>query len=213
MVEKIKVILVDDHDILMDGIEFILNEAAHIQVVGKASTAAIAETLIQQYLPNLVITDISLGKVSGLELTKRITHQFPLIKIMGLSMHDDVLHINSLLEAGATGYLLKNVKQDELFLAIENVMAGRQYIQHSVAGPYSNAREVQRVRDKQSLLSPREIEIMQLIVQGFTSTEISRQLFISEHTVGTHRKNIGRKTGVRTVIGLLNYAREHNLLS
>jgi DNA-binding NarL/FixJ family response regulator len=212
MVKKIKVILVDDHDILMDGIESILNEASQIEVTGKASTAAIAETLIRQHLPDLVITDISLGKVSGLELTKYIMHHFPLVKVMVLSMHDDVQHISSLLEAGAMGYLLKNIKQDELFLAIENVMAGRQYIQQSVAGSYTKFLQVRCLNDQQSPLSPREIEILRLIALDLTTTEISRRLFISEHTVCTHRKNIGRKTGVKTVVGLLNYAREQGLL-
>lgn len=196
----------DDHDILMDGIESILNESSHLQVVGKASSAAIALTLIRQQQPGLVLTDISMGAVSGLELTKLITHQFPLIKVMVLSMHDDVQHISALLEAGAMGYLLKNVKQDELFLAIDNVMAGRQYIQHSVAW------QRQQATQKQHPLSPREIEIIRLIALDLSTTEISQRLFISEHTVGTHRKNIGRKTGVKTIIGLLNYAREHGLL-
>jgi DNA-binding NarL/FixJ family response regulator len=211
-VEKIKVILADDHDILMDGIESILNDAPNIRVVGKASSAAMAEALIQQHRPALVLTDISMGEVSGLELTRRITRQYPLIKIMVLSMHDHVHHIGSLLEAGATGYLLKNVKQDELFTAIENVMAGRQYIQQSLAGNYARAAKQQKVADEQSLLSPREIEIIRLIAQELTSVEISRQLFLSTHTVETHRKNIWRKTGVKTLIGLVNYARNHGLL-
>jgi DNA-binding NarL/FixJ family response regulator len=210
--ETIKVILVDDHDILMDGIGAILNEAPYIQVVGKASSAVMAESLIQKHLPDLVLTDISMGEVSGLVLTKRITYQFPLVKVLVLSMHDDMQHISSLLEAGAMGYLLKNVKQSELFIAIENVMAGRQYIQQSVAGNYARARQLQEAARKQSQLTPRELEITRLIVSDLTTAEISRQLFLSEHTVETHRKNIWRKTGVKTAIGLLNYVREHGLL-
>ena len=192
MEEKIKIILVDDHDILMDGIESILNEAPHIQVAGKASSAMIAEELIQLHRPQLVITDISMGEVSGLELTKRITEKFPLIKVMVLSMHDSFQHISSLLDAGAMGYLLKNVKQDELLLAIENVMAGRQYIQQSIATQYTRARQQQHMAEKQSTLSPREIEIIRLIAQELTTADISKKLFLSEHTVDTHRKNIGR---------------------
>jgi DNA-binding NarL/FixJ family response regulator len=211
-VEKTKIILVDDHDILMDGIASILNEAPGLQVVGKASSAGMAEMLIQKLRPGLVLTDISMGEVSGLELTRRITQQFPLIRIIVLSMHDTVQHITSLLEAGAMGYLLKNVKQEELFTAIKNVMAGRQYIQQSIAGSYARARQQQWSAGKQSLLSPREIEIIRLIAQELTTAEISRQLFLAESTIGTHRKNIARKTGVKTVIGLINYAREHGLL-
>lgn len=209
--EFIKVILVDDHDILMDGIESILKEAPYIQVVGKASSVALAEDLIQNEQPELVLTDISMGEESGLELTKRIFYQFPHIKVLVLSMHEDVQHISSMLDAGALGYLLKNVKQSELFIAIENVMAGRQYIQQSIANNYARARHSQQEARKQSLLTPREIEIARLIVNEFTTAEISKQLFLSEHTVETHRKNIWRKTGVKSVIGLLNYVREQGL--
>jgi DNA-binding NarL/FixJ family response regulator len=211
-VEKIKVVLADDHDIVMDGMESILNEAPFIEVVGKASSAGLAETLIQKHQPGLLLTDISMGEVSGLELTRRMAQHYPLVKVLVLSMHDNVQHISSLLEAGAMGYLLKNVRQAELFLAIETVMAGRQYIQQSVAANYARARQRQEAAGRQSGLSPREIEILRLIVRGQTTAEISRQLFLSERTVETHRKNIGRKTGVKTVIGLLNYAQAQDLL-
>lgn len=210
--ESVKIILVDDHDILMEGITSILHEAADIQVIGKACSAAIAEKLIKKQQPDLVLTDISMGEISGLDLTKRITDLFPLIRTIVLSMHDDVQHISSLLEAGAMGYLLKNVKQQELFLAIREVMAGRQYIQQSLAGTYAHANKIRREAEKQSPLSPREIEIIRLIASGLTTAEISQQLFISELTVETHRKNIGRKTGVKKGIQLLHYAREHGLL-
>lgn len=210
--EKIKVILVDDHEILMDGVASILNDASNIQVVGKASSVAIAKNLIQRHQPDLVLTDISMAEESGLELTTWVTHQFPLIKIIVLSMHNSVQHISSLLEAGASGYLLKSVKQDEMFVAIEIVMAGKQYIQHALAAEYIRARQQKKEVEKQCLLSPREIEIIRLIAQQHTTAEISRQLFLSEYTVETHRKNIGRKTGVKTVIGLVNFAREQGLI-
>lgn len=209
--KNINVILVDDHDILMDGIESILKEAPYIQVVGKAASVTLAEDLIQKKQPELVITDINMGEESGLELTKHVIHKFPHIKVLVLSMHEDVQHISSMLDAGALGYLLKNVKQSELFIAIENIMAGRQYIQQSIAKNYARARHSQLEARKQSLLTPRELEISRLIVNEFTTAEISKQLFLSEHTVETHRKNIWRKTGVKSVIGLLNYVREQGL--
>lgn len=210
--EELKVILVDDHDILMDGIESILNEAVHISVVGKASSAIIAEELIQKTNPSLVITDISMGEVSGLHLTKRIAEKYPLVRVIVLSMHDTAHHISSMLEAGASAYLLKSVKQDELFTAIEKVMAGEQYIQQSLAANYIQSLQQQRIAEKKSPLSPREIEIIRLISEELTTSEISRKLFLSEHTIETHRKNIGRKTGAKSVVGLLNYARENGIL-
>lgn len=212
MVNRIKVLLVDDHDIVMDGIESILSETPYVQVVGKASSAAMAEELLQDRTPDVVLTDISLGEITGLELTKRIVRSHPATKVIVLTMHDSVQHMTALLEAGAMGYLLKTVRQDEMLLAIKQVMAGQQYLQQSIAGRYARSLRLQEEATRQSPLSPREIEIIRLIAKEFTTSQISKELFLSEHTVETHRKNIIRKTGVKSVIGLMNYAREQGLL-
>jgi DNA-binding NarL/FixJ family response regulator len=210
-VERIKVLLVDDHDLVMDGIAAILGEVARLQVVGKATAAAMAETLVEKLRPDLV-PDLSMGAVSGLELTQRLVQRFPATKVIVLTMHDNVQHISGLMQAGALGYLLKNVRQEELFTAINSVLAGRPYIQQSLAGPYARASRQRQDAEKQSPLSPREIEILRLVAQELTSAEISRQLFLSVHTVETHRKNILRKTGVKNLVGLVNYAREQGLI-
>jgi DNA-binding NarL/FixJ family response regulator len=209
---RIKVLLVDDHDIVMDGIASIVSEAPNLQVVGKASSVDMAKELLTQLSPDLVLTDISLGESNGLELTKYITAKYPSIKVIVLTMHDSVQHISSLLEAGAMGYLLKNVRQNELFIAIQQVMEGKQYIQQSIAVRYTKSLNSQQEAAKQSQLSPREIEIIRLIAKEYTTSQISKELFLSEHTVETHRKNIIRKTGVKSIVGLMNYAREQGLL-
>lgn len=190
----------------------ILSGSPLIEVVGKASSAAAAEELVRLHEPQLVLTDISMGEVSGLELTRILTERYPLVRVLVLSMHDDVQHISALLEAGAAGYLLKNVRQAELFTAIDTVMAGQPYIQQSLAGTYARTRQRVEEAGRNSSLTPRELEILRLIVRGQTTAEISRQLFLSERTVETHRKNIARKTGARTVIGLVNWARGQGLL-
>ena len=210
--KKIKILLVDDHDIVMDGIEAILNESLKTVVCGKATSPALAETLVKKLEPDIMITDISMGTVSGEELTKIISKKYPLVKIIVLTMHEDVNRVGSMLQAGAMGYLLKNVRQDELFRAIEEVMQGNQYIQQSVAASYARASQRKNSSGKQTVLSPREIEIIRLISAEFSTAEISRQLFLSELTVETHRKNMLRKTGAKSVIGLLNYARSHGIL-
>lgn len=210
--DKIRIILADDHDILIDGIESILNEAPHLLVIGKASSANAAEALVKKLEPDLLLTDISMGAVSGLDLTKRVMQQFPLTRIIVLTMHHDAHHITDMLQAGALGYLLKNVKQAELFAAIEQVMQGKQYIQQSLGAEYNRFIQQQKQNKKNSLLTQRETEIIKLIAQEMTTAQISRQLFLSEHTVETHRKNIVRKTGAKTVIGIVNYARENGLL-
>ncbi len=184
----------------------------HLQVVGKATSAHEAEDLVQQLQPQLLLTDISMGNTSGLSLTKSIVQRFPLTKIMVLSMHDDMQHVSGMMEAGAQGYLLKNVKQAELFASINEVMAGRPYIQQCLSAGYNRFLQQKKEGLKNSQLTPREIEIIKLVAREMTSAEISRHLFISELTVETHRKNISRKTGTKTVIGLLNYAREQSIL-
>lgn len=209
---KIKIMLVDDHDLVMDGIASLFNEMPEFQIVGKASSVSLARTMIQQVDPHLVLTDISMGETSGIDIIRHCNEHFPTIKFIVLTMHDSVQHISAMLQAGALGYLLKNVKQDELFTAVQSVMAGRQYIQKSLAGNYVRALNRQATAEKQSPLSPREIEIVRLIAQDFSTAGISKQLFLSEHTVETHRKNIGRKIGAKTIAGLISYAREHHLL-
>lgn len=210
--DKIRIILADDHDILIDGIESILNDAPHLQVVGKASSASAAKALVKKMAPDLLITDINMGEVSGLDLTKEVLQQFPLTRVIVLTMYDDAQHITDMLQAGALGYLLKNVKQAELFTAIKQVMQGQQYIQQSLSAKYNRFIQQRKQNKKNSQLTPREIEIISLIAQEMTTVQISRQLFLSEHTVETHRKNIVRKTGAKTVIGIVNYARENGLL-
>lgn len=210
--EKVKVFLVDDHDILMDGIEAILKDAEDIIVVGKANSVEMAEQYIKVKQPDVVLTDISMGKKSGLDLTKFLQQHYPEIKVVILSMHDDYFNISTLIKAGASGYLLKNVKNEELHMAIAKVMNNETYIQQSIASKFVNGYVKDSQTEKLNHLSPREIEIIRLIVEENTTIEISKRLFISEHTVETHRKNIWRKTGAKSIIGLINYAKEHQLI-
>lgn len=209
--QKIKVFLVDDHNILMDGVEAILKDIKNVTVVGKANSIEMTEQLLRINLPDLVLTDINIGGKSGLDLTKYIKKEYPQIKIIVLSIHDDFLNITNMIRAGASGYLLKNVKNDELYRAIAKVMNGETYIQGSIANNVNSVLD-NKQNEKATNLSPREIEIIKLIAKEHTSAEIGRILFISEHTVETHRKNIWRKTGVKSTIGLLNFAKEHNIL-
>lgn len=196
----------------MDGMASILNGSPRVEVVGKASSAAAAEELVRHHAPDLVLTDISMGEVSGLELTRTLTERYPLVRVLVLSMHDDVQLIEALLDAGAAGYLLKNVRQAELFAAIDTVMSGQSYLQQSIAGAYARARQRRQEAGRHSCLTPRELQILHLIVREQTTAEISRQLFLSERTVETHRKNIARKTGAKTVIALVNWARTQGLV-
>ncbi|RYY67624.1 MAG: response regulator transcription factor [Chitinophagaceae bacterium] len=210
--ERTTIVLVDDHELLLDGISSILEDRPQVAVLGKATSAEEALPLIARLQPDLVLTDISMGQQSGLWLTKTLGEQFPLIRVIVLSMHESTQHISSLLEAGARGYLLKNVKPEELLTAIDHVMKGEQYLQRSIEVAYQRNVRQQQAAGAESRLTPREVEIIRLIVQGLSTPEISKTLFISEFTVETHRKNIGRKTGARTPLTLIKYAQQTGIV-
>jgi DNA-binding NarL/FixJ family response regulator len=210
----IAVFLVDDHDILLDGIAAILKESAVklITVVGRANSAEMAEQYIKANKPDVVITDISMPGRSGAELTLLLKKKYPDLKIIALSMHSEANYISSMLNAGASGYLLKTVKNDELITAICAVHKGETYIQQSLARGFVNHQHNANSTEKTKMLSPREIEIIKLIAQDMTTADISKKLYLSVYTVETHRKNIWRKTGVKSLMGLINYAKENEIL-
>lgn len=208
----INIFLVDDHDILLDGIAAILKESDRMKVIGRANTAEMAEQYIRAQKPQVVITDISMPGKSGIELAQQLKKTHPDVKIIALSMHDDMNHISNMIKAGASGYLLKTVKNDELVDAICQVYEGKTYIQQSLSKCFANHRQHIESNSAVKMLSPREIEIIKLIAQDMSTADISEKLFLSVYTVETHRKNIWRKTGVKSLVGLVNYAKEHNLI-
>ncbi|MGM9477834.1 LuxR C-terminal-related transcriptional regulator [Pedobacter sp. GSP4] len=208
--EKIKVFLVYGYDTLMNRIEALLNETESVVLVGKTNTAEFAELLIRSKNPHIVMIDVSAEEQLGAALTKQIKSWFPEVKVMVFSKLDDFIHISAMVKSGVTGYLLKNVKSHELHKAIDKVMCGETYIQNAITAKVINGKE--KHTDEVNILSPREVEIIRLIAKEYTSAAIGKMLFISEHTVETHRKNIWRKTGVKSIIGLLNFAYEHQLI-
>lgn len=159
-----------------------------------------------------MVADVSVCEKIGADLTKLIKREFPKIKVIVLSMQDDFINISKMIKSGATGYLLKNVKFQELHKAINKVMLGETYIQNSITAKFINGYQRENHTEEVNILSPREIEVIRLIAKEYTSADIGRMLFISEHTVETHRKNIWRKTGVKSIVGLLNFAHEHQLI-
>lgn len=210
--EKIKVFLIHDYDTLTDNVESILSESESVVVVGEANSAVLAVKLIRTKTPDIVIVDVSNCEKAGADLTKLTKREFPKIKVIVLSMQDDFINISKMIKSGANGYLLKNVKFHELHKAINKVMLGETYIQNSITAKFINGYQRENHTEEANVLSPREVEIIRLIAKEYTSADIGKMLFISEHTVETHRKNIWRKTGVKSIVGLLNFAHEHQLI-
>lgn len=216
LIGQIKVFILDDHQVLIDGIKALLKNEPDIVVNGEANLAIEALSLIQKNIPHIVLCDISLPGLSGIEFTKKIKLQFPDIKILALSMHGEKDTILEMIEAGASGYLLKNTGKEEMIRAIKKVAEGKVYLSDDVSVEMMKAlNEKSKPKEEESKirLTDREIEIIRYIAKEYSNAQIAEKLFISERTVETHRKNIFRKVEVRTPVGLIKYAIENNLLS
>lgn len=213
---KSKVFIVDDHQIMVDGIKSILEISNNYEIVGTTTKPTEALAMIINGEANIVITDISMAELSGIELTKKIkAHNFE-IKVLALSMFGDKATINEMIDAGVDGYILKNTGMDELNTALQAIENGKVFFSNEVTiEMLKSIKEVNLpVENIEKVhLTARELEIVKLIADEFSNYEIGEKLFISERTVETHRKNIFRKTNKKSVAGLIKYALLHHILN
>lgn len=214
---KIQVMVVDDHKMFVEGVQAIFSDSSHIQVVKTVHDGNEVMKSIEN-TPNLdiILLDINLPNINGLELTKLISKKYPAIKILILSMYNNAEYIKEVLKEGASGYVLKNTDHEELLNAIQSVFAGNQFYSQSVTQTMINSFAKKSQRNNTDILqvkiSKREKEILSLIIKEHTAQEIANMLFISLHTVETHRSNLMSKLGVRNSAGLVRVALENNLV-
>ena len=206
MANVIHIYLVDDHKIFVKGIAALLERENGIKVMGYTYDGQSALEALRKEKPDVLLTDIQMSGFSGIELTRVVKDEFPDVKVIGLSMFDKPEVIHELIAAGADGYLLKDLEKDELLKAIHEVMGGNMYYSSSASQVL-----MQNVNNK-DLLTKREKEIIVLIAKERSNVEIAEMLFISEHTVESHRKNIFRKTKAKSIVGLVKYAYDNKLL-
>lgn len=208
MGRRVKVVLVDDHKIIRDGLRAILEKQPAIHVVGEAADGHEAIAVAQTACPHVIVMDVSMRGLNGIDATRRIAETLPEIKVIGLSMNSDRRYVLAMLAAGAAGYLLKDAAADELIRAIQAVVAGQTYLSPAITGVVidSAVRAVHPVETPSSALSSREREVLQLLAEGGTSKEIGKQLHIAVTTVETHRRQIMDKLGIRTIAELTKYA-------
>ena len=213
----IKVFLADDHAVVRDGLQALLEGEPDISVVGIASNGRDAVRQIQKFDPDVVVMDIAMPELNGIEATARICEARPSIRVIILSMHDTSEHVFQALKAGARGYLIKESAGKEVIAAVHAVNSGRRYlsqkIEEKVIETYIENRN--RLPDRSPLekLSLREREILQLVVEGKTSAEIAESLFISPKTVETYRSRLMQKLGINDLPGLVKFAIQHGLTS
>ena len=204
--KKIKLFLVDDHRMVIDMWASLLSTNPKFEIAGTALDGEKAFEEISNTLPNVVLMDITLPGMSGIELTKKIREKLPSIKILGVSMHTNIMLIKQMLISGASGYVSKTSSFDEMIQAITTIHEGSRYICRNIKDYITN----QVISEQQSdpayrinQLTKRELEIVTLIKEGHSSKEISEKLFISKRTVEVHRYNIFRKLEVNNITSLI----------
>lgn len=203
---KIKVVLVDDHSIVLDGLVSLLTQDERFEVLASFQTAEQVLNFFKKEQPDILLTDYSLQGTTGLELVRKVKDAYPLIKTVMLSMHDEAHIIKAALKEGVNGYMLKNIPQEELKGALKHVAKGLPYVSPEVTRLLME--EMNKPKEEGELLTERERDVLRLIAKEFSNKEIADKLFISERTVETHRKNIFRKTKTNTLVGLMKYAFE-----
>jgi len=211
-----RVLLADDHRMMRDGLRAVLDKDG-MKVVGEAATGHEAIALAHSLVPDVVIMDIAMPELNGIDATRRLTKELPHVKVIALSMNADRRYVMAMLEAGAAGYLLKNEASEELLRAISAVMRGQTYVSPAVAGNVLEHVMGRRPRAGSAVserpLSPREREVLQLLAEGKSSKEIASVLSIALPTVETHRRQLMSKLKLRSIAELTKYAIREGLTS
>jgi two-component system response regulator NreC len=212
--DKIKVLIVDDHRVVRDGLSKILESCNDIQVIGEASNGLDAIRKFSDLKPDVVLLDISMPKLSGLEVSRRIKKENPTAKIVILSMHEEEEYSMKLVRLGVSGYLLKDSAAQEVIEAVRSAFAGRAYFSPKISKTLAESyRELAPTKDDPyERLNDREREVLQLIAEGNTNKAIAEILFISPKTVDNHRTNLMRKLNIHSAADLVRWATKRGLV-
>lgn len=216
--EKIKILLADDHQLFLDGLSALLAQIASVEIVAAVGDGAQLLEKLKGLEGDLVIVDLHMPVLGGLETTKIIRQLYPAVKVLGLTMDNEVDSIQDMLEAGASGYILKNTGKAELETAILQVMKGEVYLSQSLSNQLAQRlllkkKAVVEETCELDMLTEREVEILKMVALENSNTEIAEKLYISPKTVETHRKNLMKKIGVRNSLGIYKFALKHQLIS
>lgn len=205
---SLRVLLVDDHQLVREGLRRILEATSDIQVVGEAEDGRAALAAVAEHRPDVVVMDVGMHGLNGIEATQRLRQAHPSVKVVALSAHADKRYVRNMVRAGAAAYVLKESASDDLLRAVRAAAHGEHYLSPRVTGAVleswtTPATEASSVHE---LLGAREREVLRLLAEGRTSKEIGRTLELSIKTVETHRRNINHKLGLHSVAELTKYA-------
>ncbi|WP_044203071.1 response regulator transcription factor [Flammeovirga sp. OC4] len=212
----IKIFLVDDHEMIREGLKTYFEKSSEIECIGEAENGLDCLEKLKSSQPNIVVTDLNMPEMDGIELAKQVSSLHPAIKVLGLTMMDDHRHVKQFLAEGASGYLLKDCKQEELLMAIKTVATGGTYFSPKVTEIIINSIQKTKPHAKRMVtevkLSKREKEVLELILKEYSNTEIAEALFVSMKTVEAHKRNLLVKTGSKNIAGLILYVIGTNLI-
>ncbi|MDB5333205.1 MAG: two-component response regulator [Phycisphaerales bacterium] len=211
------VLLVEDHTLVRSGIRSLLDSSPEVKVLGDVGGGREAIAFCQEHHPDLVLTDVEMPDLNGIETARQLHALLPDLRIVMLSMHDDPQYVFESLKAGASGYVLKDAAFNELLAAIRVVMSGRRYLSPPLADlvmeDYVRRANGEATASELDKLSAREREILQLVAEGRSSAQVAAMIHISVRTVDTHRYNIMQKLGIHSIAGLTKFAIAHGLTS
>lgn len=210
---SIQILIADDHGVMRAGLRSLLEDEPAIEVVGEAESGVEAVSLARELAPDLVLMDIGLPDIDGIEATRRLRKQAPEARVLILSMYEDESLLHEAVRAGASGYMIKRAAEADLIAAIRAVAQGYMYVHPAIThllvkdlSPVSRAKE-----GALDTLTPREAEVMGFLVKGFTNRQIAEALVISERTVEGHRANLFGKLGLKNRVELVEFAEKHGL--
>lgn len=214
---NIRVLLADDHAVLRSGLKMLLESQPDITVIGEAGDGQTALGLTTSLFPDVLLLDVSMPGMDGLEVIQAIREDAPQCRILLLTMHEEESILRAALRAGASGYVLKKAAEAELLTAIRAVARGEAYVDPALTRMmiegYLESAEVVETTEQIDGLTAREIEVLRLIAEGYTNKEVAEKLVVSVKTVETHKAHIAGKLGVKSRVEWLRYAREKGLLS
>jgi DNA-binding NarL/FixJ family response regulator len=207
-VTRVRVLLAEDHGLVRAGIRSLLEQMPDVDVIGEADNGRVALRLIESFRPDIVLMDVGMPEMNGLEATRRITADFPAVSVLILSMHANPEYVIQALRAGAKGYLIKGASVEELQLAVRALQRGETFLSPTISGPvvadylhYAGAYQLPIDR-----LTPRQREVLQLVVEGKTTKEIAVMLDVGVKTVETHRAKLMESLDIHDIAGLIRYA-------
>ncbi len=205
----IKILLADDHQMFLESMSMLLHTIDGLELVATAANGIDVMKLLEAYETDVLICDLQMPLMGGIEVILKVRQKHPAVKVLILTMSDEAAHVREALQAGASGYLLKTANKSELENAIRVLAGGQPYFSNGVIMSLTKPQDVPLAAVP---LSDRELEILKLIVSELSSTQIAEKLFISFNTVETHRKNLYKKLGINSSLGLLKYALKHGLI-